>query len=165
MKENMTHSMYIKKRYQISVLNNKDGKIIIDLTEKINRWSEYIRELFEDNRNNIVQVNGETGPEILKCEVEVALKNSKTGKANGPDEVPTELLKLLNDNSIGIILHLFNTIYKTGIIPQKWLLSTFVTLSKKSNAKECSEHRTISLMSHLLKIFLKVIHNRVYQKL
>lgn len=63
------------------------------------------------------------------------------------------------------IVHLFNVIYNTGIIPPEWLFSTFVVITKKANAKECSEHGKISLTSHLLKIFLKIIHNRFYHKL
>ncbi|CAF4751217.1 unnamed protein product [Pieris macdunnoughi] len=32
------------------------------------------------------------------------------------------------------------------------------------NPKKCNDYRTISLMSHVLKLFLKVIHNRIYSK-
>jgi len=39
-----------------------------------------------------------------------------------------------------------------------------VAIPTKSNAKKCNEYRTISLMSHILKIFLKVIHARTYNK-
>ncbi|KAL4096625.1 hypothetical protein QTP88_021544 [Uroleucon formosanum] len=59
---------------------------------------------------------------------------------------------------------LFNTIYDTDHIPNNWLQSTFVAIPKKPNAKKCSEYRTISLMSHTLRIFLKVIHARIYKK-
>lgn len=153
------------KKYQIGKIRDKDGRLIVDLENKIKRWTEYLNELFEDDRGNLTQIINATGPDILKEEVEYAIRNSKNGKANGPDEIPTELLKLLNDKSVNMILQLFNTIYSTGIIPQEWLLSTFITIPKKTNAMQCSDHRTISLMSHLLKVFLRVIHNRIYQKL
>lgn len=55
-------------------------------------------------------------------------------------------------------------LYKTGIIPRNWLRSTFVTLPKKPGAKYCREYRIISLMSHVLKVFLKVIHARIHRK-
>lgn len=38
-------------------------------------------------------------------------------------------------------------------------------LPKKNNATECSEYRTISLMSHTLKLLLKIIQHRTYHKL
>lgn len=47
---------------------------------------------------------------------------------------------------------------------EQWLTSTFVSLPKKINARRCEDHRLISLMSHTLKIFLKIIHQRIYGK-
>ncbi|XP_071653567.1 uncharacterized protein [Temnothorax longispinosus] len=47
-------------------------------------------------------------------------------------------------------------------IPDDWLTSTFVAIPKKPNAKKCEEYRLISLMSHALKAFLKIIHKRIY---
>jgi len=42
------------------------------------------------------------------------------------------------------------------------LTSTFVAISKKYNAKTCEEHRFINLISHALKVFLKIILKRIY---
>jgi hypothetical protein len=93
------------KKCQIGKLKDKDGNLIVDLENKIKRWTEYLNELFEDDRNNLTQIINATGPDILKEEVEYAIRNAKNGKANGPDEIPTELLKLLNDKSVTIILN------------------------------------------------------------
>lgn len=43
-------------------------------------------------------------------------------------------------------------------------MSSFVPLPKKPNAKECSDHRTIALMRHTLKVFLRIIYNRIFAK-
>lgn len=94
-----------------------------------------------------------------------AIKNSKEGKATGPDEIPIELIKLIDENAIDVLVELFNTIYQTGTIPRQWLQSTFITIPKKPNATTCATHRTISLMSHALKVFLKIIHNRIFRTL
>lgn len=63
------------------------------------------------------------------------------------------------------MVDLFNTIYKTGNIPDQWLTSTFIILPKKINANHCSDYRTIALISHILKLFLKIIHRRICTKL
>ncbi|KAG8232258.1 hypothetical protein J437_LFUL012873 [Ladona fulva] len=55
-----------------------------------------------DERGNNTNIYTEEGPEILQSEVEHALKNSKNGKASGPDEIPVELLQLMDDESITI---------------------------------------------------------------
>jgi hypothetical protein len=96
--------------------------------------------------------------------VQNAINKSKNRKAEGPDKLPTELFKTLtNSTCITRLTELFNTIYDTGHIPNDWLQSTFVAIPKKPNAKKCNEYRTISLMSHTLKIFLKIIHARIYK--
>ena len=86
----------------------------------------------------------------------------KDGKAPGPDNVQIEFLKLLDDDGIKWLTAVFNHIYDTGSIPLDWLKSEFITLPKKPGPKQCDEYRTISLMSHLLKLFLKIIYKTIY---
>ena len=43
--------------------------------------------------------------------------------------------------------------------------SVFIVIPKKPGTIECSQHRTISLMSQLTKIILKVILNRIRSKI
>ena len=149
------------------ILRDTNGKLVLSTNEKLKRWTEYINELFKDNRAEQMEIEVEDDMvlKILKEEIKSALKNSKNGKAVGPDQIPVESLKCINDETLDIIVDLFNTVYKTGNIPKQWLLSTFCAIPKNTNAKDCSEHRTISLISHILKLFLKIIHGRINKKL
>lgn len=104
------------------------------------------------------------GPIITKDEILKALQNAKNKKATMSDDVPSEIIKLIDDQNIDVLHKIFNKVYDTGFFPSDWLLSTFIALPKKVNAKSCNDHRLISLMSHALKIFLKVLHNRMYPK-
>ena len=90
-----------------------------------------------------------------------ALKSSQTGKAPGEDGITTEMLKQLEEFGIEKLTELYNEIYSTGHIPEELLISVYITLPKKPRATECSDFRTISLMPHTLKIFLKIIQNRI----
>lgn len=63
-----------------------------------------------------------------------ALKDMKNRKSPGPDRIPSEILKLIEDQMY-VPINFFNSIDKSGIIPEKWVLSTFVMLAKKINAK------------------------------
>lgn len=72
---------------------------------------------------------------------------------------------------IAILHKLFNKIYMIlvdiydiGLYPVQWLKSTFISLPKKKNAKKCEDHRLMNLMSHALKLFLKILHQRIYRK-
>ena len=58
-----------------------------------------------------------------------------------------------------------NEIYDTGDIREDILKSVFITFSKKPNKLECYQHRTISLMSHILKLMLKIILERCRSKI
>jgi len=43
--------------------------------------------------------------------------------------------------------------------------SVFIPLPKKGNAKECSNYRTIALISHVSKVMLKILQARLQQYL
>ncbi|CAG9795225.1 unnamed protein product [Diatraea saccharalis] len=154
-----------RKRHRPTLRRNKIP--ILDIREQLIVWAEYVEELFRDNSRseswNFVKDVG-TGMEIEKCEIWSAIQSSKSGKSPGPDHIQCEILKLLTYDDLDPLTRLFNRVYDTGILPEQWLESTFVTLPKKTPPKSCGAYRTISLMSHLLKIFLKIIHQRVYRK-
>ncbi|KAL1447598.1 hypothetical protein WDU94_009869 [Cyamophila willieti] len=154
----------INKKRTINIVTNNEGKVLLNKEEIKNTWEVYIKELFHDTREDPPTIEGDEGPKILEVEVKSVLKQAKERKAVGPDEIPTDILKLLDGENLRWITNVFNKIYNSGTIPQEWLRSEFIILPKKPNARKCSEYRTISLMSHLLKIFLKVIHGRIYKK-
>ena len=44
-------------------------------------------------------------------------------------------------------------------------MSVFIPISKKGNAKECSNYHTIALISHASKVMLKILQARLQQYL
>ena len=54
-------------------------------------------------------------------------------------------------------------IWKTQQWPQDWKRSVFIPIPKKGNAKECSNHHTIALISHASKVMLKILQARLQQ--
>lgn len=146
------------------VLLSEQGTVILSLEEKKEHWTKYIERLFHDTRTEVIPVEaGEGGPDILEEEVTAAIEQLKSRKAPGPDGIHAEFLKLLGTENIKRITSIFNEIYTSGRIPETWLKSEFITLPKKPSAKTCDDYRTISLMSHVLKLFLKIIHRRIYK--
>ena len=62
------------------------------------------------------------------------------------------------------VLHsLCQQIWKTQQWPQDWKRSVFIPIPKKGNAKECSNYRTIALISHASKVMLKILQARLQQ--
>ena len=54
-------------------------------------------------------------------------------------------------------------IWKSQQWLQDWKRSVFISISKKDNAKECSNYRTIALISHASKVLLKILQARLQQ--
>ena len=48
-------------------------------------------------------------------------------------------------------------IWKTQHWPQDWKTSVLIPISKKGNARECSKHCTVALISHSNKVMLKIL--------
>ena len=47
--------------------------------------------------------------------------------------------------------------------PQDWKRSVLIPIPKKGNAKECSNNHTIALISHTIKVMLKILQARLQQ--
>ena len=62
------------------------------------------------------------------------------------------------------MLHsIYQQIWETQHWPQDWKKSVFILITKKSNAKECSNYRTVALISHASKVMLKILQARLQQ--
>ena len=53
--------------------------------------------------------------------------------------------------------------WETQQWPQDWIRLVFIPIPKKGNAKECSNYRTIALISHASKVMLKILQARLQQ--
>ena len=53
--------------------------------------------------------------------------------------------------------------FETQQWPQDWKRSVFTPIPKKGNAKECSNYRTIALISHTSKVMLKILQAKLQQ--
>ena len=142
-------------------LRSKKGDIIMGTEDKISRWNEYIQELYSNDRQEPQPENNNDGPPIIRAEVNEAIRQMKNNKSPGPDKITKEELEALDETGIDTVVKLLNDIYNTGYIPEELRRSIFIALPKKPGAVECEEHRTISLMSHVLKILLRIIMKRI----
>ena len=102
-------------------------------------------------------------PNILECEVKWTLGSITTNKANGGDGIPAELFQILKDDAIKELHSVYQQIWQTQQWPQGWKRSVFIPAPKKGNAKECSNYHTIVLISHAIKVMLKILQARLQQ--
>ena len=112
------------------------------------------KDLHDPHNHNGVITHLES--DILECEVKQALESITTNKTGGGDGIPAELFQNLKDDAVKMLRSLCQQIWKTQQWPQDWKRSVFIPVPKNGNAKECSNYRTIALISHTSKVTLKI---------
>ena len=100
-------------------------------------------------------------PDILEHEVKWALGSITTNKASGGDGIPAEMFQILEDDAVKVLPSICQQILKTQQWLQDWKISVFIPVPKKGNPKECSNYRTIALISHTSKVMLKILQARL----
>ena len=105
-----------------------------------------------------------------KREVKWALGSITTNKTSVGDGIPVELFQILEDDAVKVLHSICQRIWKTHQWPwkthqwpQEWKSSVFILIPKKGNAKECSNYRTMTLISHASKVMLKILQARPQQ--
>ena len=84
-------------------------------------------------------------------------------KASGGNGIPVELFQMLKHDAVKVLHSICQQIWKTKQWPQDWKKSVFILISKKGNAKECSNYHTIALISYASKLMLKILQARFQQ--
>ena len=130
------------------------------------RWQEYTELLNKkdlhgtDNHNGVITY---LKPDIPRWEVKWALGSIIANKANGGDGIPVKLFQILKDDAVKMLHSICQQIWKAQQWPPDWKRSVFIPIPKKGNAKECSNYRTIGLISHASKVMLKFLQARLQQ--
>ena len=82
-------------------------------------------------------------------------------KASGGDGIPVELFQILKDDATKVLHSICQQIWKSQQWPQESKRSVFIPIPKKGTVKECSNYRTIALISHTSKVMLKILQVRL----
>ena len=142
-------------------IKDRNGMDLTEAEDVKKRWQEYIEELYKKDLHDVDNHDGvitHLEPDILECEVKWPLGTITMNKAIRGDGIPVELFQILK------VLHsICQQIWETQQWPQDWKRSVFIPVPKKGNAKECSNYRTIPLISHASKIMLKILQARLQQ--
>ena len=106
------------KKWNSGCIESKDRRMLFEQKDIADRWAEYIAELYDDEKQPLSQNDALTGNEILKADVEAAVKIIRKGKATGQDKISAEILAALDSKTLHIITEIYNDIYHTGFIPK-----------------------------------------------
>ena len=131
------------------------------------RWQE-CTELYKndlhgpDNHDGVIT---HVEQDILECKVKWALGSITTKRDSGGEQFqsPVYLFQIRKRDTVKVLHSICQQIWKTQQWPQDWKRSVFNPITKKSNAKECSNYHTIALISHARKVMLKILQARLQQ--
>ena len=156
----------------IVYITDERKHIITDPKRIIGRWLVHFKHLLnienerDGNMTEVTQREDEQHTVIEPFElVEVAkqMKKMQNNKACGPDGVPTESLRLVDKIDPLLICDQMNDALEKGI-PTVWRTSILTPLYKgKGNVTDCNNYRGIKLMCHGMKLFERLVEDRLRQ--
>ncbi|XP_005110016.1 uncharacterized protein LOC101854755 [Aplysia californica] len=124
---NSVKAMRIRdKPYSLpTVVKDKDAKPLSEEDSIKNRWQEYFRELFNPSSQGNTQSQfqpryPEEEPNILRSELQQAMKNSPRNKAAGIDGITTEAILACGETAITWLTTIFQKVWRERKIPEDW---------------------------------------------
>lgn len=100
-------------------------------------------------------------PCVLVSEVRNAALRMKDGKAPGSDGINIELIKAGGHEIWRALAIRFSRYLAEKKVPSRWKESKTVLLYKKGDKEDLKNYRPICLLSHIYKLFTRVITNRL----
>ena len=166
-----TRDLFKKTRYQGSIsLKDQHNKVQKwygpNWRTRYQEWQECTEELYKRDHHDLDNYNGvitHLEPDILEYEVKWAWGSITLNKASGGDGIQAELFEILKDYAVKMLHSLCQWIWKTQQWPQDWKRSVLIPIPKKGHAKECSNYRTVALISHASEGMLKIVQARLQQ--
>ncbi|VDP66125.1 unnamed protein product [Schistosoma mattheei] len=91
----------------------------------------------------------------------MAIRQVKSGKAAGPDNIPAEALKADVAATARILHILFNKIWDDEQVPKYWKEGIVVKIPKKGDLSKCDNYRGITLLSIPGNVFNRILLTRM----
>ena len=133
-------------------LNNKNTEMTVD--------RKLIKERLDQLEKTVIF--NELDFKITDTEVTKAIKQLKTGKSSGMDQISNEMLKAGQSRLLAPLCKLFNGILTSGRYPSQWASGRIMSLHKKGDVSDPANYRGITMSSCLGKLFNSILNSRLY---
>ncbi|KHN83698.1 Retrovirus-related Pol polyprotein from type-1 retrotransposable element R2, partial [Toxocara canis] len=100
-------------------------------------------------------------PEVTRSEVEKAIRATNQNKAAAIDQIHAEEIRADGEILAKALSARFPWYLNLGKILAEWKRSRTVLIPKKGNHEDIRNYRPICLLSHVYKVFMRVIYNRI----
>ena len=151
---------------KMDTIKDRNGMDLTEAEDIKKRWQKYTEELYKKDLHNPDNHSGvvtHLEPDILECEVNWALGSITTNKASGGDGIPVEVFQILKHDAVKVLHSVCQQIWKTQQWRKDWKRSVFIPILKTGNPKECLNCHSSALISHTIKVMLKILQARLQQ--
>ena len=149
-----------------------DGIACTDTKAKAEALNNYFKSVFtQEDVTNIPNLGNPAtfeDPIPSMPEINFSLKGIKkllsdldTSKANGPDGVPSFILKHCADEISCVLKVIFARSLSTGVLPSDWQKANICPIFKKGRRDQTSNYRPISLTSICSKVMEHIIFHSI----
>ena len=163
---------FAKSKESLSMLYNKEGVITSDSKEMANVLQEQFSSVYSNPESSDIKQPDFPSPELEfpfvnyekgLCEEDIieAISELKSNSACGPDGVPVILLKLCCNELAVPLSMLWKESMDTGVVPEFYKKAHVAPIYKKGSKAQAVNYRPVSLTSHVVKVYERVIRKNV----
>lgn len=156
-------STKLKNKRLMRAIKDQNGELITGRDEISERCAQFYEDLYNSNyeRPTSSGTTDELIHPVKTSEIERALRGMNRNKAPGPDAIVVEMVIHGGTRLWTSIADLCTACIKGRTVPSSWNESNIILLHKKGDIKDINNYRPISLMSHIGKVFGRVLMNRI----
>ena len=160
---------FMKVTTNVGPLKDDKGYMQSDAKKKAQILQEQFKKVFSDPGNsNIddIKINENVSSKVEDIEftvkeVEDAIDSIPTYAAPGPDKFPAVILKECKKELSYPLYTIWRKSLDDGKIPGKLKIQSIIPIFKKGSKAEAANYRPVSLTSHIIKLFERVLRKKI----
>ena len=157
-----------KIKCNVGPLEGDDGKLHDDPVTMANLLqSQYLKVFSNPEIETDINIEN-TAPESIlediifsEQDISIAIGLIPPHSSGGPDKFPAEILKECKTEISKPLYYIWRKSMNTGEIPHIYLKQTIIPIFKKGSKSKAENYRPVSLTSHIVKIFERVLRLRL----
>ena len=167
---------FSKQKHNISMLFDENKNIATCPKKIANILQRQFNSVFSDlSKTEIESATFDSPPlpsphveemiEFSKEDIMEAIDDIKPSAAAGPDEIPVSLLKNCKNLHAEPIHLIWSNSLSTSMVPDCYKTSLIAPIYKKGSRSIASNYRPVSLTSHIIKIYERVLRKQMIRHL
>lgn len=162
---------FAKVKSTVSPIKDQNGDLCTDPSTKAELLqSQYVKVFSNPKKADIADCTSQLKPSFIssldnldlsESDIKEAIKELDPYSSTPDGDIPAKILKSCNDNLSYPLFLLWKSSFETGLIPGTLKIQFVTPVFKKGDQTDAANYRPISITSHVIKIFERVIRNKL----